>query len=406
MGNFTFQGVIFTNYFVELHAGDYLLTNDPKLAVFNVNTDGSVSIGDNGWIDVHDPFGGNAAWIGTQYDTLQITGAADNGAGLIRLTIPGHPLATGNTVHVLNMQLAGVRNATGIWDITKIDANHVDLQNSVFAGAFVMPAPDAGIPSQLPVIDRVLQVIGAADNGSGLIRLQLNVATTYESGTEVNIVGVGGVPNATGQWIVKVPDATHIDLVENAQTGAPSVWAGTYTSGGTCLQYFAGMLAETIAIGTSFPNYKLRAFPDGSLRIRNANIELDSAGNTIVLDPTGPKIVLTSASGAVISLNAATSIIDLTSSTGEIKLDALTNQIVMTTTSNSAKIVLDAAVPSIKMFDSTGALSVTIDSNGTITARTVGSTTGFSGTATVRNAAGTGTSSFTVVNGVIQAFTP
>ena len=96
IGNITHDGIIYTNWFRELHAGDFLLTNNPALSVFNVNLDGSVSIGDNGWCDIHDPFGGNAAWIGTQYDTLAITGAADNGAGLIRLTVPNHNFATGN----------------------------------------------------------------------------------------------------------------------------------------------------------------------------------------------------------------------------------------------------------------------------------------------------------------------
>jgi hypothetical protein len=400
VGNLTFQGVTYTNWFREIHAGDFLLTNDPTKAVFNVNTDGSVSIGDNGWIDIHDPFGGNAAWIGTQYDTLPITGAADNGAGLIRLLVPGHTLATGNSgVQVLGMQNAGVPNATGVWTVTKIDASHVDLQGSVFAGLFAAPSPDAGIQSQVPSIDRVLQVTGAVANG-GLIRLKFAAATGYESGTEVNVAGVGGVPNATGQWVISVPpllavtgaadngaglirltvpghnfttgdkpqalnvggvpnangyyvltviDASHVDqqgstfagaytsggtisflnanvldLATNAQTGAASVFAGGYTSGGTCLQYYAGMLAQTVAIGLSFGGYKLRAFPSGDLRIRNASIQL-------------------------------------TSSVGQITLDPTTTQIMLTNFSNLSSITLDATVPALTFRDQIGDPSVTIE---------------------------------------------
>ena len=368
LGNMTYQGVVYTNWLREIHAGDYLLTNDPTKAVFNVNFDGSVSIGGNGFIDVHDPYDGNAAWIGTQFDTLPITGAADNGAGLIRLLITGHTLATGNAgVQVLGMQFAGVPNATGTWTVTSVDANHVDLQNSVWAGAFVMPVAMGGIPTQNPTINRVLQVTGASNNG-GLIRLKFGIATGYESGTSVHVELVGGVPNATGQWITSIPstlavtgavnngsglirltvanhnfttgdkpqilnvggvpnangyftltviDATHVDL-------QGSVFAGAYTAGGTCLQYFAGVLAQTIAIGTSFASYKLRAFPSGDLRIKNASIELSSPVGQIVLDPN-------------------------------------TTQIRLTNFTNLSQIVLDATVPSLTFSDQIGDPSVTIE---------------------------------------------
>ena len=403
IGNITHDGIIYTNWFRELHAGDFILTNNPALSVFNVNLDGSVSIGDNGWIDCHDPFGGNAAWIGTQYDTLAITGAADNGAGLIRLTVPNHNFATGNAgVHVLNMQFAGVTNATGLWTLTVIDASHVDLQNSVFAGSFALPPATGGIPTMMPVIDRFLQVTGCIQTPAGTtIRLLFGAATGYETGTAVTVAGSFGVPNAIGQWIVSIPPTlavtgavdngaglirltvpggnfktgdihvqvlnvggvpnasgfwtitaisptvidlqgsfftgtytsggtatfTHanlVDLAENVYTGLPSVFAGAYTSGGTCLEYYAGMLAETIAIGQSFASYKLRAFPSGALNINNANITLSSSVGQIILNPN-------------------------------------TTQISLTNFANLSEIVLDATVPSLTFFDQTGTPQVTLE---------------------------------------------
>lgn len=380
-GDVTYQGVVYVNYLSEIHVGNPLNTRDPKMALFNANLDGSVSIGQHGWLDVHDPFDGNAAWIGTQYDTLAVTGAYNNGAGLIRLTVPGHDFVTGNTAEVRNLQFYGVPNGIGTWPLNVIDGKTIDLVGSVWAGAFTAPAnPPAGIDTFSPTINRVLQIIGAF-NAAGLIEIQTGIPHTYETGDRVNIPVLPGVDAAVGQWTLTVVNPTHFTLND-------SVFSGAFFTPGTCLRYFAGILAQTIAIGASFEDYKLREFADGSLRIKNAAIDLSSANGTIILDPVVPSI-------------------DLASPNGEIVLNGATSQIVLTTTANAAKIIIDAAVPSIKLFNSAGTLSVTIDSNGTVTAGTFTPTgPSFTGTATFRNAAGTGTSSLTFVNGFCTAYTP
>ena len=251
IGDFDYQGVITPNYFSEIHVGDPLNTGNPAQALFNA-VGNRVTVGQNGIVEVLDPFGNDAAWIGAQADVLPVTGASNNGSGLIRLTVVGHTLSTGDSVPVQGV--GGVPNTTGIFTVTNIGANTIDLQNSVFTGSYTSGG----------TVNRILHITGAA-NAAGLIRIQTAVAHTYVSGDEVNIVNVGGVPNATGQWVISVSDSTHFDLVG-------STFAGGYTSGGICLRYLAGMLAQTIAIGPSFPNYKLRAFADGSLRITNAQI--------------------------------------------------------------------------------------------------------------------------------------
>jgi hypothetical protein len=267
LGDLIYQGESYTNYFSEIHAGDPLMTRDPADAVFNANADGSVTVGENGWLDVLDPYGADAAWIGTQFDVQDVVGAtASPTTPLIRLEITGHTLATGDVVRVLNV--GGVPNATGIRTVTKIDANHVDLQSTVFIG----PYTSGG------TVDRLMHITGAVNNGSGLIRLTVT-AHGYESGDKVNVQGVGGVAAATGQWIITVVTANTFDL-------EGSTFSGTYTSGGTSLRYFAGGLFQTIAIGPSFVGYKLRLFADGSLKIKDAEITLTSGGSTIIIDPT------------------------------------------------------------------------------------------------------------------------
>lgn len=288
IGDFIFNGVPSTNYFSEIHVGDPLNTGDPSQALFNANTDGSVTVGQHGWLQVLDPFEADAAWIGTQFDVFTVTGAVAGAASgtvnLIRLTVTGHTLLTGDVVQVrevvgVTSATDGTSNANGTWTVTKIDANHVDLQNSVFVGTYTSGG----------TIWRLLHVTGASNNGSGLIRLTV-LAHGYESGDAANVQSVGGVPNATGQWTVEVVNANTFDLVG-------STFAGAYTSGGTSLRYFAGGLFQTIAIGPSFVDYRLRAFRDGTLKLRNAEIIISGTGADIVIDPVTGTITVTQTGG-------------------------------------------------------------------------------------------------------------
>lgn len=267
LGEFIYNGVPTTNYFSEIHVGDPLNTGDPSFALLNAQ-DGVVTIGQNGWVDVLDPFGLSAARLGTEFDTQLVVGAADNGSGLIRLEVTGHTLLNGDIVRVMNV--GGVPNATGIRTVTKIDANHFDLQATVFAGTYTSGG----------TVDRLLHVTGAVSDGSPTPRIKLTVvAHGYPNGEMVDVQNVGGVPNATGQWIIEYVDADHFTLVG-------STWGGTYTTGGTCLRYFAGGLFETMAVaGTSFPSAKLRAMPNGDLVIEDAIISLTGAGSSITLNP-------------------------------------------------------------------------------------------------------------------------
>jgi len=70
-----------------------------------------------------------------------------------------------------------------------------------------------------------VNVSGAANNGSGLIRITTSTTHGYTTGDRVIVDSVGGVPNANGSWLVTVTDTTHFDL-------QGSTFAGAYTSGG------------------------------------------------------------------------------------------------------------------------------------------------------------------------------
>jgi hypothetical protein len=63
-----------------------------------------------------------------------ISAVADNGAGLIRITLATHPYATGDRVNVLGV--GGVTAALGRWTITVINSTTIDLQGSTFSGTY------------------------------------------------------------------------------------------------------------------------------------------------------------------------------------------------------------------------------------------------------------------------------
>jgi hypothetical protein len=68
---------------------------------------------------------------------LFVTGAANNGSGLIRLTIANMPtwLVTGTSIGVAELGGTTEANLTN-WTITRIDSSHVDLQGSTFVHTY------------------------------------------------------------------------------------------------------------------------------------------------------------------------------------------------------------------------------------------------------------------------------
>jgi len=74
-------------------------------------------------------------------------------------------------------------------------------------------------------------ISGAADNGSGLIRLTVGSTSGWATGNYKTISGVTGTTEANGTWKITVVDSTHIDLAEDTD-GTASVFTNAYVSGG------------------------------------------------------------------------------------------------------------------------------------------------------------------------------
>ena len=65
--------------------------------------------------------------------TINVTGTADNG-GLIRVTATGHGRSTGDKVFIKSV--GGTTNANGLWTVTVVDANTLELQGSTYNAAW------------------------------------------------------------------------------------------------------------------------------------------------------------------------------------------------------------------------------------------------------------------------------
>lgn len=86
-----------------------------------------------------EPPGGKNALPGTDPNAVTyrvISNAADNGSGLIRLTVnTTSGMITGQQVTIGDV--VGTTEANGNWTITVISLTEIDLQNSTFANAYV-----------------------------------------------------------------------------------------------------------------------------------------------------------------------------------------------------------------------------------------------------------------------------
>lgn len=80
---------------------------------------------------------------------IVISGAANNGVGLIRLTVASTATLTTGDVRTVS-GVGGTTEANGTWTLTVIDATHVDLQGSAFVNAYTSGGVIAGFLDQLP----------------------------------------------------------------------------------------------------------------------------------------------------------------------------------------------------------------------------------------------------------------
>lgn len=149
---------------------------------------------------------------------LTITGAANNGSGLVRLTVASSAtFATGQSKTVSDV--LGTTEANGTFIITVVDATHIDLQGSAFVNAYVSGGTIGGGVDEIK-LGSGLQLIG--DTASATVNPTL--LPNYLSGLTLSAAG----SSATfGISAGAANDSSNADLMllASAYTKTTSAWA-------------------------------------------------------------------------------------------------------------------------------------------------------------------------------------
>lgn len=145
----------------------------------------------------------------------------------------------------------------------------------------------------------VITVLGAADNGAGLIRLQLNqISNSFYSIPGQNFIVVQGINPSymNGTWRVSVIDSTHIDIVATQTGGSPPAFGAAYVSGGAiggsldALPFSLDSISKSAAAQLAAFNsaHRLGFFNGPNLEAILETNEGDPQGNTVEINGLRP----------------------------------------------------------------------------------------------------------------------
>jgi hypothetical protein len=179
-----------------------------------------------------------------------------------------------------------------------------------------LEALDALAPTQLHVLD-------ATDNGSGLIRLELDALSNADFDIHgqnfIVVQGVTGTTEANGAWAFTIIDATHIDLVGSAFVNAyidGGAIGGSLDALGFSLDSIStGALASLAAFSI---NRKAGFFTGDNIEAIMETSEADLEGSAVYIDRVRP---LTDSANVVVSIGGRMRAKDAVSYTAEQGLD-------------------------------------------------------------------------------------
>ena len=218
------------------------------------------------------------SWTITNYT---VSGVANNGSGLIRVTLSGSPVLLTGDVVVMRGVL-GTTEANGRWTVTKISSNVYDLQGSTFTNAYTSGGTMAAT---------AFRRSGAGfffDTGTDWAEATDSFAYGYDVGWKINgcdhsaLVNCGadnysGIvdPTTIGFWVVNA-DACKMIAPKTASAGrgfvidtqnalkavtlsAPDIWGGNRSA--------IHCISGTVKIlGANFGSFDVGASPRGGRR--------------------------------------------------------------------------------------------------------------------------------------------
>ncbi len=189
--------------------------------------------------------GTDEAFVNPLYPYGSITGAADNGSTLIRITTSAnHNLTTGEQVIISGV--TGTTEANGTWTVTKVDATHFDLQTSLFTNVYVSGGIVTYIVSGLMNIPGNLTA-SYPDNAIAIYIHNISGVVGIEKPSKIEFwksrLHLMGFPNAknadqpnntviAGQFVIGQAGATGIELIIDFTYGTNGSTKITVGNGG------------------------------------------------------------------------------------------------------------------------------------------------------------------------------
>lgn len=127
-------------------------------------------------------------------------------------------------------------------------------------------------------------VTGAANNGSGKVRITTAAAHGWETDDTVTLTAVGGTTEANGTWRITVVDATRFDL--------PVDVTHAYTGGGLAYRHGSGVNIRAGASRVVLTGNAIGGLAEGTNRqeygVRNAAADVLVTGNDLSGNVSGP----------------------------------------------------------------------------------------------------------------------
>lgn len=162
--------------------------------------------------------------IGKEQVDRTFAGSVDTSAysSVLGASNPGSTVATWSSKTIDDAAQPNLFNRLWNYDYVLKRWTVADMSGEYLAS---IARPGATLEGLDAIAPGAVSISGAADNGSGLVRLTVTSTSGWATGDYKSVSGVGGVSAATGHWTITVIDGTHVDLQGSA-------FSGSYTSGG------------------------------------------------------------------------------------------------------------------------------------------------------------------------------
>lgn len=121
---------------------------------------------------------------------------------------------------------------------------------------------------------------------------------TYLNGDTLHIENATGDTAINGYRIVDSPSGATFKLTD--LSGNPINGNGAYSGGGTATRYYSGLRCQTVALGNSFSDFRLRLFANGDLVIAGASLDgsnISGGGITSIAGSGANQLTLTIENG-------------------------------------------------------------------------------------------------------------